>query len=123
MWISREKYEAELKRTVKLESEVESKQGQILRLQKEIDYWREKFESSQNRADRIVDKSLSVSGIGPVSDLGMKELDETMGKYAKMMKEAEIQATEMFGEEIREDGKENLELEIDPQLVTALVDG
>lgn len=123
MWINRDRYEASLKGTAKLEVELQSKVGQISRLEKEIDYWRDKFESAQNRADRIVDKSLSVSGIGPVSDLGMKELDETMGKYAKMMKDAEHQSTEMFGEEIREDGKENLELEIDPQFANALVDG
>lgn len=123
MWVSKGKYETDLKRTSKLEVELQSKIEQISRLEREIDYWRGKFESAQNRADRIVDKSLSVSGIGPVSDLGMKELDETMGKYAKMMKDAENQSTEMFGEEIRAEGTENLELEIEPQLVNALVDG
>jgi hypothetical protein len=123
MWVTRESFETGLKRTAKLEVELQSKIEQISRLEKEIDYWRDKFESAQNRADRIADKSLAVSGIGPVSDLGMKELDETMGRYAKMAKDTERQTTEMFGEEIPMDGTENSELVIDPKLIAALADG
>jgi len=123
MWIKSAQYIKLIEDNATNKKELELREGQIARLQQEIDYWRDKFESAQNRADRIADKSLAVSGIGPVSDLGMKELDEAMGKYAKMAKEAEKQTTEMFGEEIRDDGKENSELEIDPQLLTALVDG
>lgn len=123
MWINREQYEANLRRTAKLEVEVESKQGQIARLKDEIDYWREKFESAQNRADRIVDKSLTVSGLGPVSDLGVKEFEEVTGKYAKMMKEADRQATEMFADEIPSIEGENDGLEIDPELLSSVVNG
>ena len=120
MWIKREVFEANLRRTAKLESEVESKQGQIARLQQEIDYWRGKFESALNRADRLVDKSLSVSGIGPISDLGVQEVTENSKIYEKMMKNAEKMNTEMFADEIpgEEEG-----VGVDPALVKAMIDG
>lgn len=123
MWINREQYEANLKRTAKLEVELQSKVERISHLQDEVDYWREKFESAQNRADRIVDKSLTVSGIGPVSDLGVKEFEEVTGKYAKMMKEADRQATEMFADEIPSSGEDTGSFEIDPELLSSVVNG
>lgn len=126
MWVNREQYEANLKRTAKLEVEVESNIREIARLRVEIDYWRAKFESALNRADRIVDKSLTVSGLGPVSDLGVKELTETTSRYEEMMKKAVKENTEMFAEEIPgafSEGEEEKGLQIDENLLAGVVSG
>lgn len=124
MWISKEEFLVGVKRTALLEGEIKGNLEKIGRLEKEIDYWREMFESAQNRADRISDKALTVSGIGPVSDLGVREVDDHGKKYAKMMKEAENQANEMFGEELNSPLTEGGgELLIDPQLLGAIVGG
>lgn len=127
MWIGKEEFLVGVKRTALLEGEIKGNLEKIGRLEKEIDYWREMFESAQHRADRISDKALTVSGIGPVSDLGVREVDDHGKKYAKMMKEAENQANEMFGEELNspltEGGEGGGELLIDPQLLGAIVGG
>lgn len=127
MWIGKEEFLVGVKRTALLEGEIKGNLEKIGRLEKEIDYWREMFESAQHRADRISDKALTVSGIGPVSDLGVREADDHGKKYAKMMKEAENQANEMFGEELNSPLTEGEEggggLLIDPQLLGAIVGG
>jgi hypothetical protein len=115
MWVKREKYES----LVKLEGQLESKKERIAHLEKEIDYWREKFEEAQRRTDRIHDKTLVSGGIGPVSDLGVQEAVTQTSLYQQMIKDMEKQNAEMFSESI---GEEEV-VEVDSSLLSAVIDG
>jgi hypothetical protein len=121
MWIRKANWEGKLLQNARLEVELKSKIGENSRLEREVDYWRAKFESEQNRADRISDKSLSAGGLGPVSDLGVREAETFSTNYQKMMKDAERMNTEMFAEVIP--GEETEELQIDPALLEAIGQG
>lgn len=115
MWIKRDDFVAKERENARLLAEVELNQKQIQRLQREIDYWRGKFEEAQNRADRVNDKLTETAGFGPVSELGVKEAEKMKKEYQRMMVEAERQNREMFSEEG--------EFGVDENLASALVKG
>lgn len=120
MWIKRDVYESLLRDRTRLESEVQSKQGQIALLRDEIRYWRDKFEKEQERADRVNDRLMESHGFAPVSETGIKEADGLKRQYEELMKNYTKQNTEMFADEIP--GEEG-SLEIDPELLGAVVEG
>jgi len=119
MWIARANYEALLRDRVRLESEVESNKGIIARLEKELDYWRGKFEGEQARADRVNDRLMETSGFAPVSETGIREVDEWKKKTEELMKGYMKQNTEMFADELP--GEEVVE--IDENLLGEVVKG
>lgn len=124
MWLSRAKYEQVTVTLAHLRAEVQSKQSQIERVQKEIDYWREKFEESLRRADRIHDNAMVSGGLPPVSDLGYVSAEKKHAESLKAMLAAEKENIEMFGEEIRGDGVAEVveeDFEIDGGLAEAVL--
>lgn len=114
MWIRKDDYLGLLKENSSLQTTVELKQVQIASLQKELEYWRGKFEEQLNRADRVNDKLTEASGFGPVSDLGVSEAKRMRDEMERMMKEAGKQGVEMFS-----DG----DIGVDEDLASALVQG
>lgn len=63
-------------------------------LERELDYWREKFEKEQARADRAVDSLISQNGQTPISEESRSE----RSKVADAMVEMQHQIGEIFGD-------------------------
>lgn len=127
MWLSRFKYEQQVIKEAQQQALISSNQAHIAHLTKEVDYWREKFEESLRRADRIHDNSMQAGGFAPVSDTGLHEAQRRTKAYEKGLALAEKQNNEMFGEEIREgievvegEGEEE-DFEIDGGLAAAVL--
>jgi len=121
MWVRRDVYEALVRDRARLESDLESKRGIISRLEKEIDYWRGKFEREQERADRVNDRLMESSGFAPVSETGIKEADGLKKQYEELMKNYTKQTNEMFADELP--GAGGGDLVIDEGLLSAVVEG
>lgn len=124
MWISRVKYEQQVVKEAQQQALISSNQARIEHLNKEVDYWREKFEESLRRADRIHDNAMVSGGLPPVSDLGHMSAEKKRVASLKAMVAAEKENVEMFGEEIRgEEAAEVVEedFEIDGGLAEAVL--
>lgn len=109
MWIKREKYENLLK-----ESTLTS------HLRAEVEYWRGKFESERERADRIGDRVFEVEGRAPVSTMGMAEARMNADE---MKRAVEAQVREMGGAFEEDDPSEfivNEMIKITPEAAAAL---
>ena len=118
MWISKRDLIGKERELASLTTDVKLKQSQILRLEKEVDYWREKFEQEKNRADRVNDKLTETAGFGPVSELGIGEAEKLRKEYERMMKQSQRESAEMFADDIPGEG-----LEIDESLGEELLKG
>lgn len=100
MWISKGNYVALQRENAANAATLESKIGTIKRLEAEIVYWREKFESAQNRADRVSDLAFETSGFKPISDLGVSERERSNKTARDAADEIKRLTTELYAEEI-----------------------
>ena len=115
MWIKRTDYEA----YVSDRASLRATETLVGRLEKEIDYWRQRYESERNRADRVVDAHFASGGIAPVTDLGvsaLKEAQEEMKKFASRNDTTELASD---GDDISVGDGEG-HLRIDPELLQVL---
>lgn len=92
MWLKRIRYEE----LVKAESLTEH-------LQREVEYWRRKFEDEKARADRIGDRVFEMEGRPPVSTQGMVEARASAEEIKRVM---EQRMREMAGAFQEDDGSE-----------------
>jgi hypothetical protein len=94
-WVSRKTYETETS-TVRLKALIDTDNlyEQIERLDKEISFWREKFEKEQARADRAVDSLIAQNGQPPISE----ESRTDRVKISDAMIEMQHQVGEIFGD-------------------------
>jgi hypothetical protein len=106
MWISKERYIALERENGSLSATIESKIEVTKRLEREISYWRDKFESAQNRADRVSDLAFETSGFRPISDLGISERKDAIKSAKEYEKAQEDMAREMYADEINTDDNE-----------------
>lgn len=121
MWIGKERYIALERENASLAATIESVIGTTKRLEREIVYWRDKFESAQNRADRVSDLAFETSGFRPISDLGISERKEAIKSAKEYEKEKEQLITEMYADEINtEDDSIPVTGLIDDDLIQAL---
>lgn len=102
MWIGKERYIALERENASLAATIESKQAELRRQEREIAYWRDKFESAQNRADRVSDLAFETSGFRPISDLGISERKEAIKSAKEYEKAQEDMAREMYADEIND---------------------
>jgi hypothetical protein len=95
----------------------EATQDLVGRLEREVTYWRERFEAEQARADRTIDAHFATGGIAPVSNVGIAETKAT----AEEMKAKAERVMQEFAEIGRDDDGEPFEeLRIDPDLMAKL---
>lgn len=127
MWIKRNEYVALQRENASLAATIQSTIEASRRYEREIDYWRGKFESAQNRADRVADLAFETSGMRPISDLGVAERDKNAENVAEVAERQRELITEMFADEIpdeiEQEGADDAEgFVIDPELIGALQD-
>lgn len=100
MWIKHKNYIEIITNKSRLEAKVEMAEAEVGRLEREVDYWRGKFESAQNRADRVADLAFETSGFRPISDLGVTERDKRAAEAKDATERNQRLMTEMFADEI-----------------------
>lgn len=122
MWIKRVIYDTLVRKNEALSAEVELKKDHVTPrlasyLEKEVEYWRDRFEREQRRADRITDTVVTERGGEPVTDLGVADSVERADKAERRKKSALLEIVEMFGDQIDPEGTaegDDAALEIPP---------
>lgn len=124
MWIGRKRFEQMLVDNADMKATVKSREKEVERLEKEVDYWRGKFEAEQNRADRAVDAVTANVGAGPVSDLGAQSLKRAADDARKAFEQRERENREIFGEDLGSEADSPLaegEIPLSEELVEAVL--
>lgn len=98
MWIKKDVFIALRVENASLIAEARGYTHRISQLERELDYWRGKFEAEQHRADRIADYDHAQRGLGPVSDLGVTETQIKETKKAANLAQRVAEHREMFAD-------------------------
>lgn len=123
MWIKRSDFIDLKAQAAAQNAEIKGHIHRIAQLERELDYWRGKFEAEQHRADRIADYDHAQRGLGPVSDLGVTENQIRETKKATNLAQKTDEMREMFRdvlENAEEFPEEAGKATISPELIDAI---
>lgn len=111
MWLKRDDWVSLVTNNARLEGEVESKERLIERLDREVEFWRQRAQLEQNRADRLADRDFEIHGLAPVSDLGQREQGKKIESAEAQRKRQEDDLAEIYADSV-----ENLTGEPEPEI-------